>query len=77
MGSAMSEQEQTDAGVRLLRSGGSDEEVERLTGMSLLQIIELRADAAAAPAALGAAEARRRSALKILAAPLAISTSIP
>ena len=35
---------------RLLREGWSDEEVERLTGLSLDAILVLRAEAASAPA---------------------------
>lgn len=57
--------EQTDLGVRLLREGRSDEEVERLTGFSLLRIIELRMDAATAPASEGGSqEASRRRSLR-------------
>ena len=40
---------QVDDGVRMLRDGRSDEDIERTTGLSLLRIIELRASAATAP----------------------------
>lgn len=46
----MSEIEQMQRGRQLLIDGRSDEDVEYLTGISLLQIIGLRGDAAAGPA---------------------------
>ena len=36
-------------GAKLLRAGSTDEDVEHLTGLSLIHIIELRAEAATAP----------------------------
>lgn len=45
----MDHSEQVVSSISLLRKGSSDEDVERLTGISLLDIIELRADAASAP----------------------------
>ena len=45
----MCESEQMQKGRKLLIDGRSDEDVEHCTGISLLQIIELRGAAAAAP----------------------------
>lgn len=45
----MTRSEQMIIGVRLLREGWSDEDTERLTGISLAEIIELRAEAASRP----------------------------
>ena len=40
---------QMDPAESLINQGKSDEEVERLTGVSILQILELRAIAASKP----------------------------
>ena len=48
------ERDQERNALALLRQGRSDEAVERLSGLSLLRIIELRARLAAAPLQSGA-----------------------
>ena len=49
----MSDFEQMQRGLQLLIDGRSDEDIERLTGISLTQIIGLRGAAAAAPRVFG------------------------
>lgn len=46
----MNKDEQTAYGGVLIRQGRSDEDVERLAGLDLTMILELRACSAAAPA---------------------------
>jgi hypothetical protein len=48
----MNKDEQTAYGGVLIRQGRSDEDVERLAGLDLIMILELRASSAAAPARL-------------------------
>ena len=46
----MNKDEQTTYGGVLIRDGRSDEDIERLAGLDLMMILELRACSASAPA---------------------------